>query len=94
MAAATVNPEVRKLTDAESKREAMGRTFALVGSLVGAAGTVMLLSVNPKVQSAAGGAFKRLPASVQNHKLLIGLAVGGLALGLVGLYIVKKSNGK
>lgn len=94
MAATAANPEVRKLTDAEAKREAMGRTFALVGSVVGAAGTVMLLSVNPAVQGAAGSAFKRLPASVQNHKLLIGLAVSGLALGLVGLYIVKKGSGK
>lgn len=83
-----------RLTDSESKREALGRGFALVGSLVGVVGTGMLLSINPAVKSAAGAAYRRLPATSQRNKILGLTVVAALLMAAGGAYYMKKLRGQ
>ena len=85
--------EMRQLTDAEAKREAIGRTLALIGSGVGLAGTAMLLSINPKVQSMAGSTLRRLPVGVQSNRLVAGIAASALVVALIAVWYRKKLRG-
>lgn len=87
------NPQYQ-LSDAETKREALGRSVAMVGSIIGLIGTGMLLSVNPAVKTAAGNTFRRLPASVQRNKTLVLVAVGGLVVAGLSAWYTRKLKGK
>lgn len=86
--------EVRKLTDAEAKREAIGRMLALVGSGVGLAGTAMLMSINPQVQGAASGAMRRMPVALQRNRMLVGVAASAAVVAVLGIWYAKKLRGK
>jgi hypothetical protein len=88
------DPTVYKLTPDEAKREALGRGFAMVGSIVGLVGTGMLLSINPAVKTAAGSAFRRLPPAAQRHKALVGIALGGLVVAGISVWYSRKLRGK
>ncbi len=80
------------LTDAELSREAMGRILALVGGAVSITGTVLLLSVNPKVKAVAKGGLNALP-DTSRKQVLVAAGIGGLLVLGVGLWI-KRQAGK
>lgn len=87
-------PAAYRLTDSETKREALGRGFALVGSLVGVVGTAMLLSVNPAVKAAAGSAYRRLPASSERSKVIGLVLIAGLLMAGGGAVYMRKLRGQ
>ena len=66
------------MTQAEAQREAIGKALSLAGTLIGATGAIIALSVNPAVKSATSGAFAKLPASVQKNSIY--LIIGGSAV--------------
>jgi len=68
-------------TVSDAQREALGKSIALIGTTVGAVGTIMALSVNPTFKGSRG-----------SHTKIIGiLALGGLAAWGVSLYL-KQTN--
>lgn len=72
-----------RMTAGEAQREAIGKAIGLIGTVIGAAGTVMALTANPAVQQQINGAYTQLPPDLQKNKMLtiIGVsAVGALAL--------------
>jgi len=84
---------VCNLSVEQQKREALGRWLALVGSVIGITGTVVLLSVNPNVSSTASVIFNRLPAPLRKNKAatIVGVAaVGALIMGAVLVKRMKK----
>jgi hypothetical protein len=65
----------------DANREAMGKSIALIGTSIGAVGSILALSVNPTFKGARGSKVK-----------IIGiLALGGLAAWGVTAYL-KKTN--
>ncbi len=78
------------LTDAELSREAMGRILALVGGAVSITGTVLLLSVNPKVKAVAKGGLSALP-DTSRKQVLVAAGIGGLLVLGVGLWIKRQA---
>lgn len=78
------------LTESETSREAMGRILALVGGAVSITGTVLLLSVNPKVKAVARGGFNALPQD-SRKQVLIAAGVGGLLVLGVGMWIKRQA---
>lgn len=82
---------IEKLTPAEVKREALGRSIAMIGSTVGLVGTALLLSVNPTAKRIAGKTYAKLPDVVKKHQVIAGIAVAGLIVyGVVWWYKRKK----
>lgn len=60
-----------KMTPAEARTEAIGKALGLVGTTMGAIGTVMALTANPAVKQTADGVFAQIPKEVQDQKILI-----------------------
>ncbi len=81
---------VCNLTVEEQKREALGRWLALVSTVIGIAGTGILLSVNPNVKTTAGAVLDRLPEPLRKHKGAVIVGVVGLAALVVGGIIVRR----
>lgn len=71
-----------RMTPKEVKREATGRALALMGSVIGMVGGVMILSTNPAFKTEAKGVWKDMPPAVKNNK---GLTIVGLGLGVSAL---------
>lgn len=65
----------------DANREAMGKSIALIGTSIGAVGSILALSVNPTFKGARG----------KKVKILGILALGGLAAWGVSTYL-KKTN--
>lgn len=91
-------PEVDKtvelrMTPEQVRREATGRALALMGSVVGMVGGVMILSTNPVFKQEAQGVWKRLPPSMVENKTAV---VIGLGLGVAALvaYNMKRSTAR
>lgn len=78
------------LTEAEQSREAMGRILAIVGGAVSVTGTVLLLTVNPKVKQVATQGFGSLPTETRK-RVLIGAGIGGLIVLGVGMWIKRQA---
>jgi hypothetical protein len=66
----------------DAQREAMGKSIALIGTTVGAVGTIMALSVNPSFKGSRGA-----------HAKILGiLALGGIAAWGVNYYLTKTNQ--
>jgi hypothetical protein len=61
----------------DAQREAMGKSIALIGTTVGAVGTIMALSVNPTFKGSNG----------KKAKILGILALGGIAAWGISYYL-------
>ena len=61
---------------------AIGRTLALIGSVVGVIGGLYSLSANPQVKSAYTSAWTSLPQPVQQNKTFV-IAIAGLIAAAV-----------
>ena len=69
-------------TSPDAQREAMGKSIALIGTTVGAVGTIMALSVNPTFKGRRGA-----------HSKILGiLALGGLAAWGVNYYLTRTNQ--
>lgn len=64
-------------TKVDANREAMGKSIALIGTTIGAVGTIMALSVNPTFKGSHG----------KKAKILGILALGGIAAWGVSYYL-------
>ncbi len=71
---------VYSITDAN--REAMGKSIALIGTTVGAFGTILALSVNPTFKGSAG----------KKAKILGIIALGGVAAWGITQYMHKTNQ--
>lgn len=74
------NGAIYTVTDAN--REAMGKSIALIGTTVGAVGTMMALSVNPTFKGSHG----------KKAKILGILALGGIAAWGVSYYLKRSGQ--
>ena len=83
---------VCNLSVEEQKREALGRWLSLVGTVIGVAGTTVLLSVNPKVKTTAGMILDKLPEPLRRNKAATIVGVAALAALIVGGVIVRRMN--
>lgn len=79
-----------RMTPEQAKTEATGRTLALIGSVVGMVGGVMVLSVNPAFRKEASGAWEQMPKEVKQNK--VGVIIIG-SLGLAGLLAYNLKRG-
>jgi hypothetical protein len=70
-------PNTAIYTAVDAQREALGKSIALIGTTVGAVGTIMALSVNPTFKGSRGS----------KTKILGILALGGLAAWGVSYYL-------
>ncbi len=77
------------LTAEEQKREALGRWLALVSTVIGIAGTGVLLSVNPNVKTTAGALLDKLPGKLKDHKGAVIVGAVGLTTVVVGAIILR-----
>ncbi len=78
--APTPAPEPNAIyTTTDANREAMGKSIALIGTTIGAVGTIMALSVNPTFKGSGG----------KKAKILGILALGGLAAWGVSTYLTQ-----
>lgn len=80
-----------QLSDAEQSRELMGRVLAVVGGAVSITGTILLLSVNPKVKSVAQGGLSTIAPDIR-RKVLLGAGIGGLVVLGVGLWVKRQAR--
>lgn len=71
-----------RMTPDQVRREATGRSLALMGSVIGMVGGVMILSTNPVFKQEAQGVWKRLPPGMAENKTAV---VIGLGLGIAAL---------
>lgn len=70
--------------DADDQRAlAIGRTLALVGSVVGVIGGLYSLSANPQVKASYSAAWATMPASVQANRTFVIAAAGLVAAVLL-----------
>ncbi len=81
---------VCNLTVDEQKREALGRWLSLVGTTIGVAGTVILLSVNPKVKTTAGALLDHLPGPLRRNKAATVVGIAAVGALIIGAVIVKR----
>lgn len=81
---------VLKLTPDEVRREAIGKVLSLVGTFIGIAGTLTVLSINPAVKSAAGAVWSKTPKTVRDRRALyLGVAAVGGAVALA--YVLNRA---
>ncbi len=85
---------VCNLTVEEQKREALGRWLSLVGTVIGVAGTTILLSVNPNVKTTAGAILDHLPEPFRKNKAATIVGAAGIVALIVGAVIVKRMKAK
>ncbi len=85
---------VCNLNAEEQKREAFGRWLSLVGTVIGVAGTVVLLSVNPNVKSTASVILDKLPEPLRRNKAATIVGAAALVAVIVGTVIVKRTKVK
>lgn len=71
-----------KLTAEEARREAVGKAIGLLGTVIGVAGTLIAMSVNPSVKGQAGDVYNKLPQTVKDNKIMY-LIGGGLLAAFV-----------
>lgn len=71
-----------KLDADDQKALAIGRTLALVGSVVGVIGGLYSLSANPQVKTAYSSAWSSLPQPIQANRTFT-LAIAGLLVAVV-----------
>ncbi len=87
-----------KLTQAEAKREAIGKALGLVGTLIGVTGTLIAMSVNPAVKEQASSVYSKVPQKVKDNQtiILIALALGGAfaAYKWIGSGVKKEALGR
>jgi len=79
-----------RMTPEQVKREATGRALALMGSVIGMVGGVMILSTNPAFKKEAQGVWKTLPPKVQENKAALIIALG---LGVAGVVTYSLMSG-
>jgi hypothetical protein len=91
-------PVTLKLTAADAKREALGRTLGLAGAGVGILGGLMILSANPAVQAAlmrtktTPMTLTLTPAQAKRDALGKALAIVGMTTGVVGSALVMTTD--
>jgi hypothetical protein len=80
-----------RMTPQQVKREATGRALALMGSVIGMVGGIMILSTNPAFKQEAQGMWQQLPPKVQENKAGVIIAMG---LGVAGIvaYSLMRGN--
>lgn len=87
-----------KLTQAEAKREAIGKALGLVGTLIGVTGTLIAMSVNPAVKDQAKGLYAKVPQTVKDNStlILVGVAIAGafFAYKWIGSGVQKQALGR
>lgn len=87
-----------KLTADEAKREAIGKAIGLFGTVLGVAGTLIAMSVNPAVKDQFNDAYSKVPKSVKDNKTLYliggGLLVTFLAYRWIGSGVKKQALGR
>lgn len=99
MLAPDITTPVRlQLSEAEAKREALGRTLGVVGAVTGVVGAVMVLTANPAIKAALskGGAVDLTvqPAEAKREALGKSLALIGTAVGVTGSVMTMTANPK
>lgn len=86
------------LTADQAKREALGRTLGLAGTVTGLVGAVMILSSNPAVSAALtrGTSVDLLvqPEAVKREAVGKALAIIGTMIGLYGTSLAMTSDPK
>lgn len=75
-----------RLTPAEARAEAIGKALGLVGTTMGAIGTVMALTANPAVKQTAEGVYAQIPKEVQDKKIFVMIG----ATAIVTLLIARR----
>lgn len=60
-----------RLTPGEARTEAIGKALGLVGTTMGAIGTVMALTANPAIKQTAEGVYSQIPKEVQDKKIIV-----------------------
>ena len=80
-----------KMTPDQAKTEAAGRTLALIGSVIGMVGGVMVLSVNPAFRKEASGAWEQMPKEVKQNKVGV-IILGSAAVAGLLAYNLKKGT--
>jgi hypothetical protein len=87
-----------KLTQAEAKREAIGKAIGLLGTVVGVTGTLIAMSVNPAVKGQLNDAYSKVPAKVKDNSTLLliggGLVAAWLAYKWIGSGVKKEALGR
>jgi hypothetical protein len=78
-----------RLTPEQVKREATGRALALMGSVIGMVGGIMILSTNPAFKGEAQGVWKKLPKEVQENKAMAIMGAGLLVAGAVYMSLMR-----
>lgn len=68
-----------KMTPGEARTEAIGKALGLVGTTMGAIGTVMALTANPVIKQNTEGVYTQLPPDVQKNKIWIIMGASALA---------------
>ncbi len=72
-----------RMTPTEARTEAIGKALGLVGTTMGAIGTVMALTANPAVKQTAEGVYSQIPKEVQDKKILIMMGVSAVVALLI-----------
>lgn len=92
------SPVKLALSATEAKREAIGRTMGLAGTLVGLVGAVMVLTSNPALRAALGRGgdvdMTVSPAQAKREALGKSLALIGMAVGLSGTALTVTADPK
>lgn len=81
-----------KMTPGEARTEAIGKALGLVGTTMGAIGTVMALTANPAVKQTADGVFAQIPKEVQDQKILITIGVAAVVTLLIARRVKKMTK--
>ena len=83
-----------RMTPEQVKREATGRALALMGSVIGMVGGMMILSTNPAFKAKAQGVWSRLPPQVSQNKAGVIIALGLGVSGLVAYNMMKGNKAR
>lgn len=72
-----------RMSPAEARTEAIGKALGLVGTTMGAIGTVMALTANPAVKQTADGVFAQIPKEVQDKKIIVMMGASAIIALLI-----------
>lgn len=72
-----------QLDDDDQRALAIGRTLALIGSVVGVIGGLYTLSANPQIKAGYTAAWSSMPPAVQSNRTFVIAAAGLVAAVLL-----------
>lgn len=84
---------ILKLTPEEARREAIGKALGLIGAVIGVAGTLTVMSVNPAFKATAAAAWQKAPKTIKENTTGT-LILAGIGGALVLAWFIKNKLAK